>query len=101
MKMNKSYHQNQMILENTSLIDLSQACDFQVNVSQFYTTKIFLKLFNGDSWLPNSQPFVSSLRASTLTTMFIMLYRQIIFTLISIPWVNEIPENSNPLASLY
>lgn len=49
MKMNKSYHQDQMSLENTSLIDLSQGRGFQVNVSQLYITKIFFKLFNGDS----------------------------------------------------
>lgn len=92
-----------MSLENTGLIDLSQARGFQVNVSQFYTAKIFLKLFNfnGDNWFPNSQPFVSSLRASTLTAIFIMLYGQLIFTLISIPWMNEIPESPNPLASLH
>lgn len=60
MKMNKSYHLNQMSLENTGLIDLSQARGFQVNVSQFYTTKIFLKLFNFNGEIDSQIPSLLS-----------------------------------------
>lgn len=49
-----------MSLENTGLIDLSQARGFQVNVSQFYTTKIFLKLFNFNGEIDSQIPSLLS-----------------------------------------